>query len=83
MARHREGVKGLKNARYVLMQPAGVFGDKPMLLLYLPEGSDPPYVVADLKGRGLTWPRARVTPRHERRQGTVGRGRRGRHRTDR
>jgi len=55
MARHRE-VKGLKNARYVLMQPAGVFGDKPMLLLYLPEGSDPPYVVADLKGRGLTWP---------------------------
>jgi hypothetical protein len=55
MARHRE-VKGIKNARYVLMQPAGVFGPKPMLLLYLAEGSDPPYVVADLKGRGLTWP---------------------------
>ena len=55
MARHKE-VGGLENARYVLLNPADVFSDKPTLSMYLPEGSDPAYVVADLQGHGLTWP---------------------------
>ena len=49
-------VKGLKNAKYAILRPQGVFEDAPQWLLYLPEGSDPPYVTANLKGRGLSWP---------------------------
>ena len=49
-------VKGLKNAMYAILRPAGVFEDAPQWLLYLPEGNDPPYVTANLKGRGLSWP---------------------------
>jgi hypothetical protein len=55
MAAHKE-VKGLENVQYVLLSPAGQFGEKPMLSMYLPEGFDPAYVVADLQGHGLTWP---------------------------
>jgi len=49
-------VKGLKNAKYAILRPQGVFEDAPQWLLYLPEGNDPPYVTASLKGRGLSWP---------------------------
>ena len=34
-------VKGLKNAMYAILRPAGVFEDTPHWLLYLPEGNDP------------------------------------------
>ncbi|MDA0168943.1 hypothetical protein OJ998_07590 [Solirubrobacter taibaiensis] len=49
-------VKGLKNAMYAILRPAGVFEDAPQWLLYLPEGNDPTYVTASIKGRGLSWP---------------------------
>jgi hypothetical protein len=43
--------KGLANVQYALLQldPRG-------WSLYLAPGSDPPYVVANLQGRRLTWP---------------------------
>ena len=50
MARHPR-VKGLKNVMYVLLNPPDVFSDKPTLSMYLKEGSDPTYIVADLDGR--------------------------------
>jgi hypothetical protein len=55
MARHRQ-VKGLENVMYVLLQQPDVFSDKPALLMYLPQGSDPPYITADLDGRRISWP---------------------------
>ena len=55
MAKNRY-VKGLKNAKYAILRPQGVFEDAPQWLLYLPEGNDPPNVTASLKGRGLSWP---------------------------
>jgi hypothetical protein len=48
-------VKGLKNAMYAIFRSAPI-ENTPEWLLYLPEGSDPPYVTADVKGRGLSWP---------------------------
>lgn len=48
-------VKGLKNAMYAIFRSAPI-ENTPEWLLYLPEGSDPPYVTADAKGRGLSWP---------------------------
>jgi hypothetical protein len=43
--------KGLADVQYALLglDPRG-------WSLYLAQGSDPPYVVANLRGRGLTWP---------------------------
>jgi hypothetical protein len=55
MAKHPR-VKGLKNVMYVILQGRDVFSDKPTLLMYLPEGSNPPYIVGDLDGRHITWP---------------------------
>jgi hypothetical protein len=55
MARHPR-VKGLQRVQYVLLNQAGVFASKPTLSMFLPQGSDPAYVVADLRGRGVTWP---------------------------
>jgi hypothetical protein len=49
-------VKGLKHAMYAILRPAGVFEDAPQWLLYLPQGNDPTYVTANIKGRGLSWP---------------------------
>lgn len=48
-------VKGLKNAMYAIFRSAPI-ENTPEWLLYLPEGSDPPYVTANIKGRGLSWP---------------------------
>jgi hypothetical protein len=55
MAKHPR-VKGLKNVMYVILQGPDVFSEKPTLLMYLPEGSNPPYIVGDLDGRHITWP---------------------------
>lgn len=49
-------VKGLKHAMYAILRPQDVFSSGPQWLLYLPDGSDPPYVTASIKGRGLSWP---------------------------
>lgn len=48
-------VKGLKRAQYAILRPQPI-ENTPQWLLYLPEGNDPPYVTANLKGRGLSWP---------------------------
>jgi hypothetical protein len=45
---------GLSEIQYVLLDPD--FTDEPRLLLYRAQGAQPPYLVADLHGRGLTWP---------------------------
>jgi hypothetical protein len=45
---------GLAEIQYVLLDTD--FTDQPRLLLYRAQGAQPPYVVADLHGRGLTWP---------------------------
>lgn len=56
MARSRH-VKGLKNAMYAILRPDIGFGDgQPEWLLYRPEGSQPPYVTGNIKGRGISWP---------------------------
>ncbi|MDA0179039.1 hypothetical protein OJ997_01935 [Solirubrobacter phytolaccae] len=47
--------KGLKGAMYAILRPQPIEGT-PQWLLYLPEGSDPPYITANLKGRGVSWP---------------------------
>ena len=47
------GLKGLADVQYVLLNLSP--GSKPELSMYLPQGSDPPYVVADLRGRRVTW----------------------------
>jgi hypothetical protein len=46
---------GLKHAMYAILRPQLIEGT-PQWLLYLPEGSDPLYVTANLKGRGISWP---------------------------
>ena len=48
-------VKGLKNAMYAIFRATPIDGT-PQWLLYMPEGSDPLYVTADIKGRGISWP---------------------------
>jgi hypothetical protein len=48
-------VKGLENTMYAIFRPTPIDGT-PQWLLYLPEGSDPPFVTADSEGRGLSWP---------------------------
>ncbi|HWK26513.1 MAG TPA: hypothetical protein VNS09_08125 [Solirubrobacter sp.] len=45
---------GLAGVQYVLLNLSP--GSDPTLAMYLPQGTDPPYVVADLRGRHLTWP---------------------------
>jgi hypothetical protein len=54
-AREKVKSKGLADAQYVLLNASG-FHDEPVLMLYLRQDFDPPYVVADLHGRKLTWP---------------------------
>jgi hypothetical protein len=50
-ARRAVGSKGLADVQYALL------GNDPRgWSLYLAPGSDPPYVVANLRGRRLTWP---------------------------
>ncbi len=55
-ASRRAGSKGLRDVQYVLLEATARGDGRPGLLLYLPAGSDPPYVVGDLHGRRLTWP---------------------------
>jgi hypothetical protein len=55
-ARQKVKSHGLADVQYVLLDVDGVLKPHPQLSLYLPTGSDPGYVVADLHGRGLTWP---------------------------
>jgi hypothetical protein len=55
-ARRVAGARGLADVQYVLLAADGVARPHPELLLYLPAGHEPGYVVADLRGRGLTWP---------------------------
>jgi len=45
---------GLGEVQYVLLNTS--FADTPRLLLYRAQGAQPTYLVADLHGRGLTWP---------------------------
>jgi hypothetical protein len=47
---------GLADIQYVLLDAEGVITQRPELLMYRSTGAQPPYVVADLHGRGLTWP---------------------------
>jgi hypothetical protein len=55
MAKSKYVKGGLKNAMYAILRPQPIEGT-PQWLLYMPEGSDPPYVTANLKGRGISWP---------------------------
>jgi hypothetical protein len=55
-ARRAVKSKGLADIQYVLLNSGFLPNDRPGLSLYLPPGSDPPYVAADLHGRHLTWP---------------------------
>jgi hypothetical protein len=54
MARHRQA-KGLKRAQYAILRTAPI-ENTPEWLLYLPQGANPPYLTANLKGRGVSWP---------------------------
>jgi hypothetical protein len=54
MAAHRRA-KGLKGTMYAILRSEPIEGT-PEWLLYLPEGSDPPYLSGDIKGRGVSWP---------------------------
>ncbi len=47
---------GLADIQYVLLDAEGVIKPRPELLLYRTGGAQPTYLVADLHGRGLTWP---------------------------
>jgi hypothetical protein len=47
---------GLADIQYVLLDAEGVVKPRPELLLYRTQGAQPTYLVADLHGRGLTWP---------------------------
>ena len=47
---------GLGEVQYVLLDTDGTLRERPELLLYRAPGVQPSYVVADLHGRGLTWP---------------------------
>jgi hypothetical protein len=55
MAKSKYAKGGLKNAMYAILRPQPIEGT-PQWLLYLPEGSNPPYLTANLKGRGISWP---------------------------
>ena len=55
MARSKQ-VKSLGNVQYVLLNKPAFDGDKLGLSMYLANGSDPSYVMADLHGRHVTWP---------------------------
>jgi hypothetical protein len=52
-ARRALGGRGLADVQYVLLRDDG---ERARLHLYLPPGGETPYVTADLRGRGLTWP---------------------------
>ena len=56
-------VKGLKNAMYAILRPAGVFEDAPQWLLYLPEGNDPTVRDGEHQGARPVLARARVVTR--------------------
>jgi hypothetical protein len=45
----------LADVQYVLLNDSFLTGD-PSLLMYFKAGADPPYAVADLRGRHFTWP---------------------------
>ena len=47
---------GLGEVQYVLLDADGTLRERPELLLYRAAGTNPSYVVADVHGRGLTWP---------------------------
>jgi hypothetical protein len=47
---------GLGEVQYVLLDTDGTLRERPELLLYRAPGAQPTYLVADLHGRGLTWP---------------------------
>jgi hypothetical protein len=55
-ARRAVDSPGLAEIQYVLLDTDGLTTRRPQLLMYRAAGADPPYVVADLHGRGLTWP---------------------------
>ena len=54
MAAHRRA-KGLKRAQYAILRSEPI-ENTPEWLLYLPEGNEPPYLTADIEGRGISWP---------------------------
>ena len=55
-ARRAVDSPGLGEIQYVLLDADGVIKQRPELLLYRAAGAQPGYLVADLHGRGLTWP---------------------------
>ena len=55
-ARRAVDSPGLADVQYVLLDADGVIKERPELLLYRSPGAQPTYLVADLHGRGLTWP---------------------------
>ena len=63
VAQGRHGARARRASRdvqYVLLSDRAR-RRPPGLLLYLPPGSDPPYVVGDLHGRRLSWPGRELT----------------------
>ena len=48
--------RDLGDVNYVLLSQSFLTDEKPALSMYLREGSDPSYVIADLHGRHFTWP---------------------------
>ena len=55
-ARRAVDSPGLAEIQYVLLDADGTIKERPELLMYRAPGANPAYVVADLHGRGLTWP---------------------------
>jgi hypothetical protein len=55
-ARRAVDSPGLADVQYVLLDAEGVIKPRPELLMYRSQGAKPTYLVADLHGRGLTWP---------------------------
>lgn len=55
MAKSKYTKGGLKNAMYAILRAQPIEGT-PQWLLYLPEGSDPLYLTANLKGQKVSWP---------------------------
>jgi hypothetical protein len=53
-AKRAVGSPGLAEVQYVLLDTG--FANSPRLLLYRAQGANPTYLVANLHGRGLTWP---------------------------
>jgi hypothetical protein len=46
----------LADVQYILLDQSFLSNEKPSLLMYFDQGSDPPYAIADLHGRHFTWP---------------------------